>query len=62
LDKKQTDEDRQLGLTSPITRRDFLNTSLLGSGAALLAAACPMHALAQGKQRDAVSHREHRSW
>lgn len=48
--KKISNHDRELGLTAKITRRDFLNSSLLGSGAALLSAACPMHAFAQGKQ------------
>ena len=35
-------EDRLLGMHMAITRRDFLNTSLLGSGAALLRAAAPL--------------------
>jgi spermidine dehydrogenase len=43
LNKKESAEDRKLGLNSRITRRDFLNSSLLGSGTALLSAACPMH-------------------
>jgi len=50
LENKHPKKDRRIGLTSRITRRDFLNSSLLGSGAALLSAACPMHAMAQGKQ------------
>ena len=50
MKNKHSEEDRQIGLNSKITRRDFLNSSLLGSGAALLSAACPMHALMQGKQ------------
>ncbi len=53
LENKHAKEDRQIGLTSRITRRDFLNSSLLGSGAALLSAACPMHAIAQGEQTKA---------
>ncbi len=40
-------EDRKLGLTAPITRRDFLNNTLIGSGAALTVAACPAHAMAK---------------
>jgi spermidine dehydrogenase len=48
--KKISEDDRRLGLTEKITRRDFLNSSLLGSGAALLSAACPMHAFARGKE------------
>jgi spermidine dehydrogenase len=47
--------DEKLGLNSQITRRDFLNSSLLGTGAALLSAACPMHALAQQKAAAAGS-------
>lgn len=33
--KKDTVDERELGLGCPITRRDFLNTVALGSGAAL---------------------------
>ncbi|MDE1150019.1 MAG: NAD(P)-binding protein [Azospirillaceae bacterium] len=47
------DTDR-LGLTAPITRRDMLNGVLLGSGAALGAAACPAHALAAGQGADGL--------
>jgi spermidine dehydrogenase len=50
LKDEQEVEDRKLGLGSQITRRDFLNSSLLGSGAALLSAACPMHAFGHGEQ------------
>jgi spermidine dehydrogenase len=50
-----SEEDRRIGLASEITRRDFLNSSLLGSGAALISAVCPMHAFAQGKQPNARS-------
>ena len=50
MPKKISKEDRALGLTAKITRRDFLNSSLLGSGAALLSAACPMHAFAQNQK------------
>ncbi len=35
-------DDRELGLAAAITRRDFLNTTLLGSGAGLLAAMAPL--------------------
>src|SRR5712692_6571615 len=35
--------DRDLGLDCPITRRDFLNATLLGAGAALLGARAPIH-------------------
>ena len=41
-------EDRKLGMGVAMTRRDFLNSTLLGSGAALLGAACPAHVLAGG--------------
>jgi len=55
IGEQAPEEDRQIGLTSRITRRDFLNNSLLGSGAALLSAVCPMHASAQAKQTTAGS-------
>jgi spermidine dehydrogenase len=47
LSDQHPEEDHKLGLDSKITRRDFLNSSLLGSGAALLSAACPMHAFSE---------------
>jgi spermidine dehydrogenase len=34
-------------MTDRITRRDFLNGSLIGSGAALMSAGCPVHAFAK---------------
>lgn len=34
-------QDRHLGMNAAITRRDFLNTTLLGTGAALMHAAAP---------------------
>lgn len=37
----QRDEDRALGLDTDITRRDFLNTTLLGTGATLLTLNAP---------------------
>jgi spermidine dehydrogenase len=46
---RSTDEDKLLGMTGEITRRDFLNSALIGSGSALLSAACPAHSLAQAK-------------
>lgn len=39
--KKSDKEDRHLGVGSSITRRDFLNSVFVGSGAGLLAAAAP---------------------
>lgn len=43
MDKKKTNEreDRLLGLDSGITRRDFIGSSLIGTGAALLYAGAP---------------------
>jgi spermidine dehydrogenase len=43
-------EVRALGLYSPITRRDFIGSTLIGSGAMLLSAAAP--AFAQGLKPD----------
>ncbi len=48
--KKLEREEESLGLTSQITRRDFLNSSLLGSGTSLLHAGCPVDLLAQAGQ------------
>jgi spermidine dehydrogenase len=50
-DKKQTG-DRALGMDSSITRRDFLESTLLASGAALLGAASPAQLLAAQAQTD----------
>src|SRR5215469_8088873 len=36
-------EERALGMHRAITRRDFLGSAALGSGAALLGAVCPAH-------------------
>jgi spermidine dehydrogenase len=44
--KSMDHEDRILGMDSAITRRDFVNASLIGAGAALLCARAPV-ALAQ---------------
>jgi spermidine dehydrogenase len=44
-----THDDERLGLGADITRRDILNSTVLGSGAALLGAACPAAALAQSR-------------
>ena len=40
-----SNHDDELGMASPITRRDFLNATLLGTGAALLASRAPLEAL-----------------
>lgn len=40
--------DRALGMDAAITRRDFVNATLVGAGASLLAAAAPAHAMGQG--------------
>lgn len=46
--KSDTDvPDRVLGIDTPITRKDFLNTALLGVGASLLATAAPATLLAR---------------
>ena len=42
ISKDNTRDDRLLGMTEAITRRDFLNTSLLGTGAALMQATAPL--------------------
>ncbi|HLK19362.1 MAG TPA: NAD(P)-binding protein [Bryobacteraceae bacterium] len=39
--------DDKLGLNEGITRRDYLNSTLIASGGALLSGACPMELLAQ---------------
>ena len=41
-------KDRDLGLDVPITRRDFLNSTLLASGALLLSANAPPLQATQG--------------
>jgi spermidine dehydrogenase len=47
--------DRELGIGADITRRDFLNASLIGAGAALLEAAAPSRLLAQARPFDGPS-------
>ncbi len=47
--------DHALGMDSPITRRDFLESTLLASGAALLGAASPARLLAAQTQTDSSS-------
>ncbi len=42
ISKRNKREDRLLGMSAAITRRDFLNTSLLGTGAVLMQAAAPL--------------------
>ena len=39
--------DDKLGMDAGITRRDYLNSTLLASGGLLLSGACPMELLAQ---------------
>jgi spermidine dehydrogenase len=48
LDHTPDASDRALGMDAAITRRDFVNASLIGAGASLLSAAAP--AAAQGAQ------------
>jgi spermidine dehydrogenase len=50
--KPPDENDAALGMDAPITRKDFLNTTLLGVGAALLGAPAPARAL----ERLAVAH------
>lgn len=41
-DRNLSGEDRALGMGRPITRRDFVNNTLIGTGGALLGAAAPL--------------------
>ncbi len=43
-----SDNDRALGMDQRISRRDYLNSTLLASGSALLAGVCPLDLLAAG--------------
>jgi spermidine dehydrogenase len=45
-----TTEEHELGMNHDITRRDFLNTAALGTGAALLGAAVPGLIRAAGRE------------
>ncbi|MBB2202304.1 NAD(P)-binding protein [Gluconacetobacter tumulisoli] len=47
-------EDISLGMGKGITRRDFLNSTMIGAGASLLGASCPMHAMAQDSGSPAI--------
>jgi spermidine dehydrogenase len=42
-------EDKRLGMDKKISRRDYMNASLLASGGLLLGGACPMDLMAQNK-------------
>ncbi len=44
--------DKALGMDEGITRRDFLNSTLIASGAALLSSAAPGELLGQAKEDD----------
>jgi spermidine dehydrogenase len=46
-DKERTSQDRALGLDQPISRRDFLNSTLLASGALLMSSASPLQLMAK---------------
>src|SRR5689334_6358393 len=50
-----TAEERELGMNAEITRRDFLNSAALGTGAALLSVAAPSLVKAAGKVPSARS-------
>jgi spermidine dehydrogenase len=52
--KRRSDEDHALGMDEAITRKDFLNTALLGMGAALLDAPSPAAALGGGHEAPAT--------
>src|SRR5438270_13883307 len=43
-----SEHDRALGMDQRISRRDYLNSTLLASGSALLAGLCPLDLLADG--------------
>src|SRR6478609_4854282 len=51
-DQRLCSSDASLGMTAGITRRDFLNASLLGAGAALLDMSAPLRLLAQAEPFD----------
>ena len=51
----QTGEDRALGLESDITRRDFMNSTLLASGALLLSPVSPAQLLARRSDGESSS-------
>src|SRR6266404_4486950 len=46
-ERKECHHDHTLGMDEPISRRDYLNSTLLASGSLLLGAVCPMDLLAQ---------------
>src|SRR5689334_11125486 len=49
MSSKRSKFDKVLGMREDISRRDFLDGTLLASGAALLTAAAPIPALSQSK-------------
>ena len=53
--KTLTRKDRLIGMDQPITRRDFMGSTLVGAGAGLLAMNAPF---ASGMARDAIDGRE----
>src|SRR6266568_8526356 len=55
MSSRRSKFDKVLGMGEKISRRDFLDGTLLGSGAALLAASAPLTALAQNKDWDGYS-------
>ena len=55
LSARLTTEEHELGMNRDITRRDFLNTAALGTGAALLGAAAP--GLIRAADREAAKSR-----
>lgn len=55
LEAELSSQDRTLGLDASITRRDFVGSSLVGAGAALLGAAAPALSIGAGRT-PAVAH------
>jgi spermidine dehydrogenase len=45
--RKNTKDDKDLGMDEPISRRDFLNSTLIGSGALLLSTLSPQQMMAE---------------
>src|ERR1700730_12437499 len=52
MSRQANRQDAALGMNEPITRRDFLNTTLLASGSLLLQSVAPKDLLAQTSDWD----------
>lgn len=55
-------EERDLGMSADITRRDFVNTTLVGVGATLLGAAAPLHAFKDSPSPEAQQPKKDSWW